>query len=172
MPAGVVALIGVSDVLRLGLSLDRIAAHPGCSLAEARPLGLTDRLLSCLSGLFSGVARPFRRQPQSGGLPEPPLVQIELREWPEARPEPALPLHPTSCKVFAPLWRSLKLSIGASNKPGLGHASPVCFQLRRRRERRNHSTHVRPHWPFILLLRLANRIVSSHVRTHWRLLSR
>jgi hypothetical protein len=31
LPAGVVALIGVADVLRLGLSLDRIAAHPGCS---------------------------------------------------------------------------------------------------------------------------------------------
>ena len=32
LPAGVVALIGVSDVIRLGLSLDRIVARPGCSI--------------------------------------------------------------------------------------------------------------------------------------------
>ncbi len=59
LPAGVVALIGVSDVLRLGLLLDRIATHPGCSLAEARPLGLAGRCRSCLSGfLFLFRSRP------------------------------------------------------------------------------------------------------------------
>ncbi len=85
LPAGVVALIGVSDVLRLGLSLDRIAAHPGCSLAEARPLGVTDRLLSCLSGVCSGVFRLFRgRPPQGGRLPDAPPAHIELREMQEA----------------------------------------------------------------------------------------
>jgi hypothetical protein len=34
LPAGIVALIGVADVRRLGLSLDRIAAHPGCHLTR------------------------------------------------------------------------------------------------------------------------------------------
>ena len=93
MPAGVVALIGVSDVLRLGLSLDRIAAHPGCSLAEARPLSVTGRLLSCLSGVCSGVLRLFRRQPPQGGrLAEAPPSHIELRELQEAQLRPAVPL--------------------------------------------------------------------------------
>ncbi len=45
LPAGVVALIGMSDVIRLGLSLDRIAARPGCPLEEARPLGLMGNML-------------------------------------------------------------------------------------------------------------------------------
>ncbi len=82
LPAGVVALIGVSDVLRLGLSLDRIAAHPGCSLAEARTLGVTSRLVSCLSGVCSGVFRFFRRrQPQGGRLPDAPPAHVELREF-------------------------------------------------------------------------------------------
>jgi hypothetical protein len=76
----------------LGLSLDRIAAHPGCSLAEARPLGLAGRCRSCLSGFFSGVARRFRGQPQRVGLPDAPPAQIEIRGQPEARLEPALPL--------------------------------------------------------------------------------
>ena len=122
LPAGVVALIGMSDVRRLGLSLDRIAAHPGCSLAEARPFGLTGRLLSCLSGFFSGVARSFRCQPQRRGLSDAPPAHIELRDWPEARPEPALPLprslapepHSPSCppsdflRSFRPTLEELK----------------------------------------------------------------
>jgi hypothetical protein len=93
LPAGVVALIGVTYVLRLGLSLDRIAAHPGCSLAEARPLSVAGRLLSCLGGLCSGVSRLFRRQQHQGGhLPDAPLAPFELREFRQVPLEPAVPL--------------------------------------------------------------------------------
>jgi hypothetical protein len=60
LSAGVVALIGVSDVLHLGLSLDRIVARPGCSLEEARPLGVTGRMFACLGGVCSRVSRLFR----------------------------------------------------------------------------------------------------------------
>ncbi len=37
LPAGVVALIGVADVRRLGLSLDAILANPGCNWTDALP---------------------------------------------------------------------------------------------------------------------------------------
>ncbi len=103
LPAGVVALIGVSDVLRLGLSLDRIAAHPGCSLTEGRPLGVTGRLLPCLSGVCAGVFRLFRRRPPQGGrLPDAPPAHIELREFQEAQLGSALPLP----RALAPEPRS------------------------------------------------------------------
>ncbi len=54
--AGVVALIGVSDVCLLGLSLDRIASDPGCSLDGARALSGTRRAFACLGGIGARVS--------------------------------------------------------------------------------------------------------------------
>ncbi len=43
LPAGVVALIGVADVRRLGLSLDAILANPGCTWTDALVAGQPTR---------------------------------------------------------------------------------------------------------------------------------
>jgi hypothetical protein len=93
LPAGVVALIGVSDVLHLGLSLDRIAEHPSYSLQEARPLGVMGRLFACLGGVYSRVSRlVLSRAPQGGNLPVAPPEQTELSGRVEAHLRPEIPL--------------------------------------------------------------------------------
>jgi hypothetical protein len=89
----VVALIGVSDVRRLGLSLDRIAARPACSLEEARALSVTGRLLAGFRSFGARVARFFCPHPAPRTLPAPRLVDIELPSRGAVQPEgrPALP---------------------------------------------------------------------------------
>ncbi len=54
LPAGVVALLGVADIQFLGLSLDAIAARPGCHLERARPSrGFARALTDCWDWLTS-----------------------------------------------------------------------------------------------------------------------
>jgi hypothetical protein len=54
LPAGVVALLGVADIQLLGLSLDAIAAKPGCHWERARPpRGLARALKDCWNWLTS-----------------------------------------------------------------------------------------------------------------------
>ncbi len=90
LPAGVVALFCVSDVRRLGLSLDRVAARPGCSLEEARALSVTGHLLA----VGARFARFFCPRSSPRTLPAPRLVDIELPSRGDAQPEvvPALPV--------------------------------------------------------------------------------
>jgi hypothetical protein len=119
LPAGVVALIGVSDVRRLGLSLDRIAAQrPGCSLQEARALGVAGRMFACLGGVFSRVSRLVLSRPRQGeGAPVALPVHDGLSERDEARliperplPEPSPPSSPRSnfLRSFRPTLNELK----------------------------------------------------------------
>jgi hypothetical protein len=54
LPAGVVALLGLSDVRQLGLSLDAIADHPGCHWEDAR-------LRPRHAGVFHHIRRFFSR---------------------------------------------------------------------------------------------------------------
>jgi hypothetical protein len=65
LPAGVIALLGMGEIRRLGMSLDFIAGNPGCSWETAvRPAR------SSRPSLWQRVVACFRRRPATP-LPEP-----------------------------------------------------------------------------------------------------
>jgi hypothetical protein len=72
LPAGVVALLGVSDVVRLGLSLDYINAHPGCPWERARPRRSMSRICPDFADACVSCWRSFFRKTPSGPR-TPPL---------------------------------------------------------------------------------------------------
>ncbi len=120
LPEGVVALIGVSDVQRLGLSLDRIAAHPGCRLEDARPLSGTGRLLSGLQSFAARVSRFFceRTGPRAPVVPprddvetalevvaQPALLPTQSAFEPEERNDFVQLFRPTLNEIKARYWQ-------------------------------------------------------------------
>ncbi len=82
LPDGIVALIGVADVRRLGLSLDAILARPGCRLTDALAAGP-------FAGQMAGQAEEVDQQSSSSELP-PALdrgVLLELQARARAEQE-------------------------------------------------------------------------------------
>jgi transposase InsO family protein len=82
LPDGIVALIGVADVRRLGLSLDAILARPGCRLTDALAAGP-------FAGPMAGQAEEVDQQSSSSELP-PALdrgVLLELQARARAEQE-------------------------------------------------------------------------------------
>ncbi len=86
LPAGVVALIGVADARRLGLSLDRIAAHPGCRLQDARPSSCTGRLASGIRSFASRVTRFFCGRAKTLAPVVPPVDDFGIALAVDAQP--------------------------------------------------------------------------------------
>ncbi len=93
LPAGVIALLGMGEIRRLGKSLDFIASNPGCSWETAvRPARS-----SCPS-LWQRVVACFRRRPATP-LPEPVRAPQGLLPNP-LHPVPGLS-HPSSTNTEA-----------------------------------------------------------------------
>jgi hypothetical protein len=95
LPAGVVVLLGVSDIRRLGLSLDYIAEHPGCYWESARP---RPGFLSRMCQVFVRAFRDRRGYELALDDPStPPLSVSPPLMNPEWEPAPAPPaLAPAS----------------------------------------------------------------------------
>jgi hypothetical protein len=62
LPAGIVALLGVGDIQRLGMSLDAIMASPDCFWEQSVPVSFVGRLRKAFQQCF-GWCRPARLQP-------------------------------------------------------------------------------------------------------------
>ena len=78
LPAGVVALLGVADVRSLGLSLDAIAAKPGCHWEQALPPRSISRALSnCWAWLTSCCSRRDSQTEQRSLLPLSPPRRLQ-----------------------------------------------------------------------------------------------
>jgi hypothetical protein len=101
LPAGVVALLEVSDIRRLGFSLDYIAEHPGCYWESARPRpGFLSRMCQVFVRAFRGGRgyEPAFDDPRMGtrcsppSFPRtPPLSVSPPLMNPEWEPAPAPP---------------------------------------------------------------------------------
>jgi hypothetical protein len=72
LPAGVVALLGVGEIRRLGISLDAVLANPGREWELAVPLSLFGRFRRAVRRVFGGC---FHSR-------TPPLV-VSHRQWEE-----------------------------------------------------------------------------------------
>ncbi len=112
LPAGVVALLGVSDVRRLGMSLDRIAARPECSLQDARPLSGARRLFVGIQSLAARVSRFCCQRAVPRPLAAPMVVDLELapRSGVRTTVAPADPAPPRNdfVDLFRPTLNEIK----------------------------------------------------------------
>jgi hypothetical protein len=96
LPAGIVALLGVGDIQKLGMSLDAIMASPDCFWEQAIPLSMVGRLRRAVRQCF-GWGRSAPRQapslpphpaPAPGGRPaERPSLRREPRTPPREQDE-------------------------------------------------------------------------------------
>ncbi len=78
LPAGVVALLGLSDVRQLGLSLDAIADHPGCHWEDARLRPRQAGFFHRVRQFFARCCPPFA--PSRRALSPPADAVENLRE--------------------------------------------------------------------------------------------
>ncbi len=153
----------MSDVRRLGLSLDRITSNPGCSLDEARALSETRRALAYLCGISARVSRFFRALPsrRASSSTAPPL-EVQLAERTECLPETAPPVSVPSSPNrvnFLRIFRKLlagKLTTGESSRHALQRALTAYLPLRPLGSPSDREARVRPHRPTSRLRRPAN----------------
>ncbi len=80
LPAGVVALLGVGEIRRLGISLDAVLANPDREWELAVPLSLFGRVRRAVRRVFSGCFRsrtppPLASRHSWDGVDSPPAVE-------------------------------------------------------------------------------------------------